>query len=211
MRPSLSATPLRWFIPPAGNIGGGGFMNVRLADGRTTFLDFREKAPLAATETMYQDASGKVVPGLSTDGWLAVGVPGSVAGFETALHEYGSLTRQQVMAPAIKLAREGFILGQGDVALLHEGTEGFRQDPAAAKIFLKDGKPYEVGDRLVQTDLAKTLERDQQGRRRCVLSRRDRRQHCRGEPRRRRHLPEGGFRTLQGARDEAGGMQLSRL
>jgi gamma-glutamyltranspeptidase/glutathione hydrolase len=144
--------------PAAGNIGGGGFMNVRLADGRTTFLDFREKAPLAATENMYQDASGKVVPGMSTDGWLAVGVPGSVAGFEKALHEYGSLTRQQVMAPAIKLAREGFILGQGDVALLHEGTKGFLQDPAAAKIFLKDGKPYEVGDRLVQPDLAKTLD-----------------------------------------------------
>ncbi len=98
------------------------------------------------------------MPGLSTDGWLAVGVPGSVAGFETALREYGALSRQQVMAPAIKLAREGFILGQGDVALLHEGTEGFRNDPAAAAIFLKDGKPYEVGDRLVQTNLAKTLE-----------------------------------------------------
>jgi gamma-glutamyltranspeptidase / glutathione hydrolase len=144
--------------PAAGNIGGGGFMNIRLADGRSVFVDFREKAPLAATEKMYQDANGAVVPGLSTDGWLAVGVPGSVAGFETAQREYGALSRQQVMAPAIKLAREGFILGQGDVALLHEGTAGFRKDPAAAAIFLKDGKPYEVGDRLVQTNLAKTLE-----------------------------------------------------
>src|SRR5580692_11116327 len=69
--------------PAAGNIGGGGFMNVRLADGRSVFLDFREKAPLVAAEKMYQDASGKVVPGLSTDGWLAVGIPGSAAGFET--------------------------------------------------------------------------------------------------------------------------------
>jgi gamma-glutamyltranspeptidase/glutathione hydrolase len=70
--------------PQAGNIGGGGFMTIRLADGRTTFLDYREKAPLAATATMFQDASGKVVPGRSTDSWLAVGVPGAVMGLETA-------------------------------------------------------------------------------------------------------------------------------
>src|SRR3954447_1465725 len=120
--------------PAAGNIGGGGFMNIRLADGRSMFLDFREKAPLAATETMYQDASGNVVPGLSTDGWLAVGVPGSVAGFETALREYGTLPREKVMAPAIALARDGFELTAGDVALLHEGTEGFRKNAAAAAI-----------------------------------------------------------------------------
>ena len=115
--------------PAAGNIGGGGFMTIRLADGRSAFLDFREKAPLAATKTMYQDASGNVIPGLSTDGWLAVGVPGSVAGFETALKEYGALPREKVIAPAIRLAREGFVLGPGDVAILHEGTEGFRKDP----------------------------------------------------------------------------------
>ena len=144
--------------PAAGNIGGGGFMNIRLADGRSVFLDFREKAPLAATETMYQDAKGEVVPGLSTDGWLAVGVPGSVAGFETALREYGSLPREKVMAPAIALARDGFVLTAGDVALLHEGTEGFSKNEAAATIFLKDGKPYAIGDRLVQADLARTLE-----------------------------------------------------
>jgi gamma-glutamyltranspeptidase/glutathione hydrolase len=79
--------------PQAGNIGGGGFMTIRLADGRTTFLDYREKAPLAATATMFQDASGKVVPGRSTDSWLAVGVPGTVLGLETARIKYGTLSR----------------------------------------------------------------------------------------------------------------------
>jgi gamma-glutamyltranspeptidase/glutathione hydrolase len=107
---------------------------------------------------MYQDASGKVVPGLSTDGWLAVGVPGSVAGFETALREYGTLPRAKVMAPAIALARNGFNLTAGDVALLREGTHGFRRNGEASAIFLKGGKPYEIGDQLVQTNLAKTLE-----------------------------------------------------
>ena len=149
--------------PAAGNIGGGGFMTIRLADGRSAFLDFREKAPLAATKTMYQDASGNVIPGLSTDGWLAVGVPGSVAGFETALKEYGALPREKVIAPAIRLAREGFVLGPGDVAILHEGTEGFRKDPASAAIFLKNGQPLEIGDRLVQQDLAKTLQKISDG------------------------------------------------
>ncbi|SDR60087.1 gamma-glutamyltransferase 1 Threonine peptidase. MEROPS family T03 [Rhizobiales bacterium GAS191] len=144
--------------PAAGNLGGGGFMNIRLADGRSVFLDFREKAPLASTKTMYQDANGKVVPGLSTEGWLAVGVPGSVAGFETALREYGTLPRAKVMEPAIALARDGFELAAGDVALLLQGTEGFRKNAEAAAIFLKDGKPYEVGDRLIQKNLAKTLE-----------------------------------------------------
>jgi gamma-glutamyltranspeptidase/glutathione hydrolase len=143
--------------PQAGNIGGGGFMTIRLADGRTTFLDYREKAPLAATATMFQDASGKVVPGRSTDSWLAVGVPGTVLGLETARLRYGTLSRAALMAPAIKLAREGFVLEQGDAAVMALEGAYLAKDPAAAKIFLPQGRPLTQGDRLVQTDLAATL------------------------------------------------------
>ena len=145
--------------PAAGNIGGGGFMTLRRPDGHAVFLDFRERAPLAATATMFQDASGKVVPGLSEIGWKAVGVPGSVLGFDTALREYGSLPRATVMAPAIALARDGFVLGPGDVALLDTTTAGFKADPASGRVFLRpDGTPWQAGDRLVQADLARTLQ-----------------------------------------------------
>jgi gamma-glutamyltranspeptidase / glutathione hydrolase len=144
--------------PSAGNIGGGGFMTIRLKDGRTSFLDFRERAPLASTKTMYLDAQGNVVPGLSTAGYLAVGVPGSVAGFEAALARFGTMPRATLMAPAIKLAREGFILEDGDVATLAGGMRKLGKDPAAAAIFLKDGKtPFAEGDTLVQADLARSL------------------------------------------------------
>ncbi|HEX4765369.1 MAG TPA: gamma-glutamyltransferase [Lichenihabitans sp.] len=144
--------------PAAGNLGGGGFMSLRLADGRSMFVDFREKAPLAATETMFQDAQGHAVPKLSTSGWLAVGVPGSVAGLDYALTHFGTISRAAVMAPAIRLAREGFVLGPADVTILDLGVDDFRQDPATASIFLDHGKPYEVGARFVQPQLAATLE-----------------------------------------------------
>lgn len=143
--------------PTAGNLGGGGFMTIRLKDGTTTFLDFRERAPLASTRTMYLDREGNPVPGASTDGYLAVGTPGSVAGFEAAREKYGTKERQDLLAPAIKLASEGFVLEQGDIASLADGNEILAKDPAAAKIFLKDGKPLELGARLVQTDLANSL------------------------------------------------------
>ncbi|MBW8813389.1 MAG: gamma-glutamyltransferase [Caulobacterales bacterium] len=143
--------------PQAGNLGGGGFMTLRLSDGRTTFLDFREKAPGAATATMFQDTAGKVVPGLSTDSWKAVGVPGTVLGLETARVRYGTLPRSVLMAPAIKLAREGFTLGQGDVGALVQESTALARDPAARRIFLPSGRPLTKGDRLVQADLAKTL------------------------------------------------------
>ncbi|TIN34084.1 MAG: gamma-glutamyltransferase [Mesorhizobium sp.] len=144
--------------PNAGNIGGGGFMTIRFKDGRSTFLDFRERAPLASTKTMYLDKDGKPVKGASLDGYLAVGVPGSVAGFETAREKYGTLTRQDLMVPAIRYARDGFLLEQGDVASLEGGAARLAKDPAAAAIFLKpDGKPYAVGERLAQADLAASL------------------------------------------------------
>ncbi len=145
--------------PAAGNIGGGGFMTLLQPDGHAVFIDFREHAPLAATEGMFQDGHGHVVQGLSLHGWKAVGVPGTVAGMETALRAYGSLTRARVMAPAIALARDGFVLAEGDAELLHTSTDGFKADPASSRIFLHaDGTPLQVGDRLVQTDLANSLQ-----------------------------------------------------
>ncbi|OAE10948.1 gamma-glutamyltranspeptidase [Pseudomonas simiae] len=143
--------------PAAGNLGGGGFMTVQLADGRKTFLDFREKAPLAATADMYLDKDGKVVEGLSAKGHLAVGVPGTVSGMETALSQYGTLKRAQVIAPAIKLAENGFELEQGDIDLLHTATGEFEKDQDLRAIFLHNGQPLQVGQKLVQKDLAKTL------------------------------------------------------
>lgn len=144
--------------PVAGNLGGGGFMTLMLADGRKTFLDFREKAPLASTADMYLDKNGDVVKGASTDGHLAVGVPGTVSGMQYALQKYGTLPRGKVMAPAIKLARRGFVLGQSDVDMLGMATQAFRQDKPSAAIFLQRGQPYQVGQRLVQKDLARTLQ-----------------------------------------------------
>jgi gamma-glutamyltranspeptidase/glutathione hydrolase len=144
--------------PNAGNIGGGGFMTVRMKDGRTTFIDFRERAPLAATKTMYLDKDGNPMKGASLDGYLAVGVPGSVAGFEMARMKYGTLSRQDLMAPAIAYAKDGFVLNQGDAASLAGAAARLAKDPAAAAIFLKkDGKPYGVGEKLIQSDLAASL------------------------------------------------------
>lgn len=143
--------------PAAGNLGGGGFMTVQLANGHKTFLDFREKAPLAATANMYLDADGNVIEGASTRGYLAAGVPGSVAGFEFARAKYGTMTRARLMAPAIALADRGFVLQDGDVDILKIATTDFRQDKPSAAIFLQKGEPFQPGQRLVQKDLAKTL------------------------------------------------------
>lgn len=144
--------------PTAGNIGGGGFMTIRLKDGKTTFLDFRERAPLAATKTMYLDAKGDVVPRASLDGYLAVGVPGSVMGFETARERYGTKPRAELLAPAIRFAKDGFTLEQGDAATFASSAKRLAKDEAAAKIFLKpDGKPYSAGEKLLQPELAAVL------------------------------------------------------
>ena len=145
--------------PCCGNIGGGGFMTIHLADGRNTFINFREIAPAAATERMYLDVQGNPIKDLSLYGYLAAGVPGTVMGLDRALAEYGRLPRSKVMAPAIKLARGGFILNRGDTDILDTKVDRLSKDPVAAKIFLRpDGKPFQPGDRLVQKDLASTLE-----------------------------------------------------
>ncbi|MDE2300002.1 MAG: gamma-glutamyltransferase, partial [Burkholderiales bacterium] len=134
--------------PAAGNLGGGGFMTLQLANGRKSFLDFREKAPLAASADMYLDAAGNVIPGASTRGQLAVGVPGTVAGLELARTKYGTMTRAALIAPAIALARDGYVLSRADADIL-DGKR-FAKDPVAVKIFLRpDGTRFEPGDRIV--------------------------------------------------------------
>src|SRR6202166_1450378 len=106
--------------PPAGNIGGGGFMLIRMADGKTHFIDYREKAPAAATRDMYLDAQGNVIEGASDIGYKSIAVPGSVAGMVYAEHKYGKLTLKQVIAPAIRLAREGYALTCDEASELHD-------------------------------------------------------------------------------------------
>ena len=145
--------------PCCGNIGGGGFMTIHLANGEDTFINFRETAPAAASVNMYLDENGNVKKGASLYGYLAAGVPGTVLGLDTAQRKYGKLTRQQVMKPAIKLARDGFILNRGDTDILDTTIAKFRDDPEAARIFLRpNGDPLQPGDRLIQADLANTLE-----------------------------------------------------
>jgi gamma-glutamyltranspeptidase / glutathione hydrolase len=145
--------------PCCGNIGGGGFITAHLADGRDIFLNFREMAPVAASRDMYLDAAGQPVGGSSLHGWKAVAVPGTVMGLDLALTKYGSLPRGTVMAPAIRLAREGFELTREDAAILTRGAPLLRQDAAAARQFLRpDGAPYHSGDRLSQPELAATLQ-----------------------------------------------------
>lgn len=144
--------------PCCGNIGGGGFMTVHLADGRAVFLNFREMAPAAATQDMYLDASGQVIRGSSLVGWKAVAVPGTVAGLDAALVRYGTLPRSVVMDPAIRLARDGFVLTRGDTDIITSRAEVLRRDPAASRIFFRpDGTDLEPGDLLIQSDLARTL------------------------------------------------------
>ncbi|KKM55188.1 gamma-glutamyltransferase [Yersinia pseudotuberculosis] len=144
--------------PCCGNIGGGGFMTIHLADGTDTFINFRETAPSTANADMYLDKDGNVTKDASLYGYLAVGVPGTVLGMDSAQKKYGKLTRQQVMAPAIRLARDGFILTCADTDILDTTVKRFRQDPESARIFLrKDGEALQPGDRLVQADLADTL------------------------------------------------------
>ncbi|EKN6264423.1 gamma-glutamyltransferase [Yersinia enterocolitica] len=144
--------------PCCGNIGGGGFMTIHLADGTDTFINFRETAPAAASADMYLDKEGKVTKDASLYGYLAAGVLGTVLGMDSAQKKYGKLTRQQVMAPAIKLAREGFVLTRADTDILDTTVKRFRQDPESARIFLrKNGEALQPGDRLIQADLADTL------------------------------------------------------
>jgi gamma-glutamyltranspeptidase/glutathione hydrolase len=144
--------------PAAGNIGGGGFMLIRMNSGDTHFLDFREKAPGKAHSKMYLDENGNVVPQRSRLGYLAIGVPGSVKGLVHAQQKFGKLTLKQVMAPAIRLAREGFALDWSDARDM-TNDRGLAQFPDSKRIFQNDGKGWKQGDIFKQPELARTLER----------------------------------------------------
>jgi gamma-glutamyltranspeptidase/glutathione hydrolase len=143
--------------PQAGNLGGGGFMLVRMADGTAHFLDYREKAPAAATANMYLDAQGNVIENLSLVGYKAIGVPGSVAGLAFAQKKYGKLPLERVMAPAIKIAREGYPLAWEDARDLED--QDLAKFPESRRIFQRNGKLFKSGEVLKQPELAKALER----------------------------------------------------
>jgi gamma-glutamyltranspeptidase / glutathione hydrolase len=143
--------------PVAGNLGGGGFLLLRTHDGRTTFIDYREKAPLAAIETMYQDTKGSVIPDSSVTGYRAIATPGSVAGMVYAERKYGKLGLKRVMAPAIQLAADGFVLSAEEA---HELADPDLSRFAESKrIFQRDGNFYRDGDTFKQPELARTLGR----------------------------------------------------
>jgi gamma-glutamyltranspeptidase / glutathione hydrolase len=144
--------------PQAGNLGGGGFMLIRLADGKTHFIDYREKAPAAATANMYLDAQGNVIEDASAVGYKAIGVPGSVAGMVYAEKKYGKLSLEQVIAPAIKLAENGFSLTAEDAKDLRD-DKFLSKFPESRRIFQRDGNYYKAGEVLKQPDLARTLKR----------------------------------------------------
>jgi gamma-glutamyltranspeptidase/glutathione hydrolase len=156
--------------PCCGNIGGGGFMLVRMHDGRERFIDFREKAPGKAARDMYLDGRGNVVTQRSRKGWLAVGVPGTVLGMETARKEFGTQSRAALMAPAIALARDGFTIQAGDlVPFAGSASEGygsaysFAAQPNVRAIFMRTGNLPQAGDVIRQPQLAATLEQIERG------------------------------------------------
>jgi gamma-glutamyltranspeptidase/glutathione hydrolase len=143
--------------PAAGNIGGGGFMLIRMADGKEHFLDYRETAPAAATPDMFLDPQGNVIEGASEIGYKSSGVPGSVAGMVYAEQKYGKFTLKRVMAPAIKLAREGYAL-TWDEARDMRGNQ-LDKFPESSRIFQRAGNFYQAGEIFRQPELARTLER----------------------------------------------------
>ncbi|MFN0172938.1 MAG: gamma-glutamyltransferase [Bryobacteraceae bacterium] len=144
--------------PSAGNLGGGGFMLVRMADGRSVFLDFRERAPLAATRDMYLDEKGQARD-WSLVGYLAAGVPGTVKGLEAAHARFGRMPWAGLVSPAVRLAREGFPVSYDLARSLRSHCDLFEPFPDSRRIFLNRGMYYDPGDRLIQTDLAGTLDR----------------------------------------------------
>jgi gamma-glutamyltranspeptidase/glutathione hydrolase len=143
--------------PQAGNLGGGGFMLIRMAEGATHFVDYREKAPAVATANMYLDAHGEVMPEASTMGYKAISVPGSVAGMVHAERKYGKLSLAKVMAPAIKLAYEGFPLVWEDAQDLQD--KDLAKFTESRRVFQRDGNYYKPGEIFRQPDLARTLQR----------------------------------------------------
>jgi gamma-glutamyltranspeptidase/glutathione hydrolase len=144
--------------PGAGNLGGGGFMLLRMADGRTTFIDFRERAPLAATRNMYVDAAGKATRE-SMVGYRASGVPGTVRGMEYAWQKFGTKKWDELVGPAAELASKGYALTDAEATSMQGAARGLSPYPDSNRIFLRGGKYYEMGDTFVQADLGRVLER----------------------------------------------------
>ncbi|HTW81747.1 MAG TPA: gamma-glutamyltransferase [Terracidiphilus sp.] len=143
--------------PVAGNLGGGGFMLLRTHDGKTTFIDYREQAPLAATQNMYLDAQGNVIPDASVLGLRSIATPGSVAGLAYAEKKYGRLGLRKVMAPAIALALDGFVLSEAEAREFADPD--LKKFAASRRIFQRDGNLYKAGETFKQPELARTLER----------------------------------------------------
>lgn len=146
-------------LPQAGNLGGGGFMVVRMADGRETMIDFREAAALAATRNMFLDSRGNIAGDAGERSWLGVAVPGTVAGLEKARAQFGTQPLKALVQPAIRIAREGFVLGQWDDVVHFESmlTELSASEPLVKRYFMNNGRPYRVGERFKQPALAQTL------------------------------------------------------
>jgi len=148
--------------PFSAGIGGGGFLLMSSSTGEIKALDFRERAPLKATKNMYLDAQGKVRPNLSVNGYLAVATPGTVAGLYEVHHRYGKLPWQEVMKPAIALAQDGFVISPAvtwrSIQVFGPRKQALLDNPAARQIFTHDGELYQPGERLVQRDLARTLQ-----------------------------------------------------
>ncbi|MEX1138140.1 MAG: gamma-glutamyltransferase [Bacteroidota bacterium] len=148
--------------PAAGNIGGGGFMIVYKNDGTVTALDFREKAPAAAHERLYVDSSGNYIDNLNHEGYLSIGVPGTVAGFDLALKRFGSRSWKELTAPAVELAEKGFPLSWAMIDDFKALSEDWKRYPSSARTFFKkDTVHYEPGEIWKQPDLARTLKRIQ--------------------------------------------------
>ena len=147
--------------PIAGNLGGGGFMLLRTPDGHATFIDYREQAPIAASANMYLDAKGNVLapdnPQGSIVGYRAIATPGSVAGLSYAERKYGKLGLARIMAPAIRLAADGFVLSAEEAAAMH--NPDLARYPDTHRIFQRNGDYYKPGDRFRQPELAATLRR----------------------------------------------------
>lgn len=144
--------------PSAGNLGGGGFAVIHMADGTDVTLDFREKAPLTATRDMYLDKDGNVVPGLSTLGYKAAGVPGTVKGMSAMLEKYGTKSLSELIAPSVELAEKGYLINARQELSLAEFREDMAKFESSRKYFLKpDGSSYREGERFVQQDLAECL------------------------------------------------------
>ncbi|MCC6588304.1 MAG: gamma-glutamyltransferase [Bryobacterales bacterium] len=145
-------------LPSAGNLGGGGFLLIRFADGRASFIDFRERAPLSATRGMYLDSAGNPTRD-SVVGWRAAGVPGTVRGLELAHKKWGAKPWRALVEPAVKLARNGFEVSYHLARSLEGASSLMSQFPESKRIFLKDGALHQFGSRLRQPELAATLQR----------------------------------------------------